>query len=134
MRVQMVSRMLTFVNPMCVVLVEDEPNLRMIAAELLTDAGHIVIEFSTAAEAKAYADVPENWLTTVLTDINMPGEEDGLDLAVHIRATRPQATVIVTSGRYAALPSRMPDGIAFLPKPWTGEELVQAIGAVQVRP
>ena len=114
-------------------LVDDEPNLRMIAAELLIDAGHTVIEFSTAADAKAYASVPGNWLTTVVTDINMPGDEDGLHLAALIRATRPQAAVIVTSGRYAALPAGMPDGIGFLPKPWSAAALLQAVGPVHMR-
>lgn len=59
---------------MCVMLVEDEPNIRMLTAEMLVDAGHTIVEFSTAADARAYASLPGNWLTTVLTDINMPGE------------------------------------------------------------
>ena len=119
---------------MCVVLVDDEPYIRLVAAEILGDAGHMVVEFSTAAEAKAYCDIPENRLTTVFTDINMPGEEDGLNLAAHVRAVRPHARVIVTSGRYASLPAGAPAGVAFLAKPYTSKDLLQAIGDPQFKP
>lgn len=112
---------------MCIVLVEDEPAIRLIAAEVLEDAGHLVVQFETAVQAKAFCDAP-NVIFTVLTDINMPGEEDGLDLAAHVVRTRPAVSVIVTSGRYAALPSGMPDGIGFLPKPWTVATLLEIVG------
>ena len=112
-----------------VMVVEDEPVVRMLAVETLEEAGHVVVDFSTAAQAKAYCDVPQNEIAAVLTDINMPGDEDGLDLAAHVAKTRPEVSVIVTSGRYGILPSGMPSGIRFLPKPWTMTALLNAIGA-----
>ena len=60
---------------MCTVLVEDEALILMLVSELLTDAGHIVKEFGTAAGARAYCDVAEDEITTVSIDINMPGKK-----------------------------------------------------------
>ena len=111
-----------------VLVVEDEPAIRAIATEMLEDAGHIVVDFSTAAQAIAYCDVQQNEIAAVLTDINMPGDEDGMDLALHVAKTRPETAVVITSGRYAALPDGMPARIKFLPKPWTAEALLKAIG------
>ncbi|MDX7954064.1 response regulator, partial [Lichenihabitans sp. Uapishka_5] len=64
-----------------VLVVDDEPMLRMLAIEMLEDAGHIVVDFSNAAQAIAYCDEPGNDVAAVVTDINMPGDLDGLDLA-----------------------------------------------------
>lgn len=111
-----------------VLVVEDEPDIRMLATEMLEDAGHIVLDFSTAAQAKAYCDVPRNEISAVLTDVNMPGEESGLDLAAHIAATRPETAVVVTSGRYGALPAGTSPNVRFLPKPWTADMLLKALG------
>lgn len=111
-----------------VMVVEDEPVLRMLAIEMLEDAGHIVVDFSTAAQAKAYCDVPQNDVAAVVTDINMPGEENGLELASYIARTRPGTPVVVTSGRYGALPDGTPGEIRFLAKPWTSATLLHAIG------
>ena len=110
-----------------VLVVDDEPILRMLAIEMLEDAGHTVVEFATAAEAIAYCDRMDGMISAVVTDINMPGEKDGLDLARHVRETLPTASVVVTSGRYDALPPDMRQGITFLPKPWTSERLLSAL-------
>lgn len=114
---------------MCIVLVvDDEPMLRMLATEMLEEVGHMVVAFDTAALAMAYCDVPSNDVGAVVTDINMPGEMDGLDLARHVRATRPDTSIVVTSGRYNVLPPDARQGITFLPKPWTGDRLLGALG------
>ena len=114
-----------------VLVVDDEPVLRMLATEMLEDAGHIVVAFDTAAQAMAYCDVPANDVAAVVTDINMPGDMDGLDLARHVRATRPDASIVVTSGRYDTLPDDTRRGITFLPKPWTQDRLLGALGRIE---
>ena len=111
-----------------VLVVDDEPMLRLLATEMLEDAGHTVVAFDTAAQAMTYCDAPENNVTAIVTDINMPGDMDGLDLARHVRATRPETSIVVTSGRYNALPPDAKQGITFLPKPWTEERLLAALG------
>lgn len=100
----------------------------MLAIEMLEDAGHDVVDFGNAAEAIAYCDEPDHQIDAILTDINMPGDLDGLDLARHVRATRPEAHVVVTSGRHGRLPPPGIAGATFLRKPWTSDRLMDALG------
>lgn len=100
----------------------------MLAVEMLEDAGHSVVEFGTAAQAIAYCDEPDHEIGVVLTDINMPGDLDGLDVARHVRATRPETAIVVTSGRYNAMPCDIRPAVTFLSKPWTSDRLLGAIG------
>jgi DNA-binding NtrC family response regulator len=54
-------------------------------------------------------------VSMMLTDVNLAGAMDGVELA-HFAARRyPNIHVIVTSGRAPA--KRLPDGVMFVPKP-----------------
>ena len=110
-----------------VLVVEDEAIIRMIAVELLEDAGYHVVEFDNAVDAMAFCRDPKNSLAAVFTDINMPGDLDGFDVAQLVTAIRPSAAVIVTSGRYQSRPADLSPHIRFLPKPWTAPGLLNAL-------
>ncbi len=110
-----------------VLVVEDEPIVRMIAVDMLEDAGCSVVEFANADDAIAFCIRPEHDIAAVFTDINMPGDMDGLDLATLVVATRPSAVVVVTSGRYREPPADLAGRVRFLPKPWNGRDLLAAI-------
>ena len=110
-----------------VLVVEDEPIVRMIAVEALEDAGFTTVEFSTAEEAIAFCASGGQDIAAVFTDINMPGELDGLDLVAVVSRTRPHVAVVVSSGRYQDRPADLPRKAAFLPKPWRAPDLVAAI-------
>ncbi|HEY2707806.1 MAG TPA: response regulator [Caulobacteraceae bacterium] len=84
-----------------VLLVEDDPLLRSVTADLMLDAGFFSIEASNAAEALAVlADHPE--VDVVFTDLDMPGEMNGLGLAQRIGAMSRPVHVILTSGKAVA--------------------------------
>ncbi len=110
-----------------VLVVEDEPVIRMIAVDTLEDAGWSVVEFATADEAIAFCRRPENEIAAVFTDINMPGDADGLDLAAVVAVSRPKAVVVVTSGRYQRPPADLANRVCFLPKPWNAQDLLDAV-------
>ncbi len=114
-------------NKSVVLVVEDEPVIRMIAVDMLEDAGWSVVEFATADEALAFCARPENDIAAVFTDINMPGDLDGLDLAAVVTASRPGAVVVVTLGRYQEPPADLAGSVRFLPKPWNAQGLLAAI-------
>ena len=114
-------------------LVEDDPLVRMTLAEALTDAGFEVLEAEDAESAldivAAHAD-----LAALMTDINLPGL-DGFALASAARRLRPELPVVYASGRY-----REPDttralpGTAFLAKPFSVSSAVQVLeGAITQR-
>jgi DNA-binding NtrC family response regulator len=110
-----------------VLVVEDEPLIRMIAAEMLADAGWSVVEFATADEASVFCKQPENDIAAVFTDINLPGTMDGLGLAALVAASRPTAAIVVTSGRYREPPAHLTNRVRFVPKPWDAQSLLAAI-------
>jgi DNA-binding LytR/AlgR family response regulator len=68
-------------------------------------------------------------VTTLFTDINMPGDFDGLSLAHMISERRPKVQLILTSGRGAPLHNEMPAGGQFLPKPYDCSRLKAMIRA-----
>jgi CheY-like chemotaxis protein len=114
--------------PREVLVVEDEPLVRMNAADALADGGIMAWEAADAAEAlTVLGEHPAIGL--VFTDVNMPGEMDGLDLAHEIHQRRPDVGLIVTSGARNVPDEQLPDSGTFLPKPYPTERLVNMVAA-----
>jgi CheY-like chemotaxis protein len=111
-----------------ILVVEDEALVRLDAIDMLNDAGFRVIEATNADEAIAILEKRPD-IRVVVTDIQMPGSMDGLKLAATIRNRWPPIALIVTSGRVSVKPQDLPERGRFLPKPYTGLNLVEAIQA-----
>lgn len=110
-------------------IVEDEPLLRMMAVDLAEEAGFEVIEAPNATVAVAILEARSD-IRLVFTDIDMPGGIDGMRLAACIRDRWPPINIIVTSGQNRPAPSAMPDRSVFLPKPYCHEQLVRTMRAM----
>jgi CheY-like chemotaxis protein len=108
--------------PVQVLLVEDEILIRKLVAEELIEVGFQVIEAGSALEALAYIEAGGK-VDVVLTDIHMPGELNGLDVARYFRLSHPEIPVIVSSGN----PGPTIGDFDFLPKPYTP---LQAVGII----
>ena len=112
--------------PREVLVVEDEPMVRMVAADVLTDRGIMAWEAADADEAlEALEQHPR--IGVVFTDVNMPGEMNGLGLAHQVSIIRPDVELIVTSGAVSVPDEDMPDNGTFLPKPYPPERLAQLV-------
>jgi CheY-like chemotaxis protein len=111
-----------------VLVVEDEPLVRLDAIDMLRDAGFQVVEAANADEAIVILEKRPD-IRVVVTDIQMPGSMDGLKLAATIRDRWPPIALIVTSGRVAVKPQDLPERGRFLPKPYTAPRLVGAVQA-----
>jgi len=99
-------------------LVEDDPLLRMTLAEALTEAGFTVVEAEDAESAIGLVASRDDF-DLLLTDINLPGA-DGFALASAARRLRPGLPVVYASGRLSeADPQRALPGAPFLAKPFT---------------
>jgi CheY-like chemotaxis protein len=109
-----------------ILVVDDEPLLRIFAVDFLTDAGFMVYEASNAAEAIEVLGSRPN-IFAVFTDIQMPGSLDGIGLARHIAKYWPGIFVIVTSGQQAPKNDELADGVPFLAKPYLPETVVAVI-------
>jgi DNA-binding NtrC family response regulator len=103
-----------------VLVVEDETLVRLVANDMLTDAGYRVLEARDGQEALAILEVHEN-IRVLFTDIRMPNI-DGLKLAEIAGERWPDIGVVITSGDTAA-----PKGATFLAKPYTSETALTAI-------
>lgn len=114
-------------RPAAVVLVvEDEPLQRMMAADMAEDAGFDVVEAASAEEAIAILTARTD-VRVVFTDIDMPHGMDGMKLAAAIRDRWPPIEIILTSGRVAPDLSTLPARAVFFPKPYRQREVVAAM-------
>lgn len=110
-----------------VLVVEDEAFVRLIAAEVLEDAGWTSIQAADAAEALSVLSTNAN-VDVLFTDINMRGM-DGLELARCVHRTHPHIELVITSGKRALSDIELPDRGTFLPKPYGSQQLVNVIAS-----
>lgn len=100
-----------------VLVVEDEPLLRLMALDLVEDAGIEAVGAANADEAISILESRRD-IRVVFTDIDMPGSMDGLRLAAAIRDRWPPIRIIVTSGHRKVGTDDLPDEAVFFAKPY----------------
>jgi PAS domain S-box-containing protein len=112
-----------------VLVVEDEPQVRRMAARALAQAGHRVLEAADGRDAISLLARAGQGIDLVLTDVAMPGMS-GRELAERLREARPDVRVIFMSGyaddeivRRGLLDPEQP----FIQKPFTPAVLVQRV-------
>ncbi|MGH7515406.1 MAG: MASE1 domain-containing protein [Gemmatimonadales bacterium] len=114
-----------------VLVVEDEAQVRTIAARALTEAGYRVLEAESGARALEIVRRNGDRPALVLVDVVMPGIS-GSDLALELAQVAPGVPVLFTSGYTDGEILRrglLEPGAAFLAKPFSPEGLVQAVRA-----
>jgi CheY-like chemotaxis protein len=107
-----------------VLLVEDEVFIRLWAAEELTDAGYAVIEAAHAQEALDLLLQSPETIGVVFTDVQMPGDMDGIGLAHHASAHWPWIGIVIASARPRAHQPPIPEHWRFVDKPYRLEHVV----------
>ena len=113
-----------------VLVVEDEPSLQKLVARVLGGLGYEVILASTGAEALKLAKRDGHSPDLLLTDVVLPGEMQGNDLARALAAVTPGIAVLYMSGytRNAIVHAgRLDPGVNFLEKPFTPQALGAAV-------
>lgn len=116
-----------------ILLVEDEPILRLVTHDDLVAAGFDVIDAANADEAIEILQRRSD-IDAVFTDIDMPGSMDGLRLAAFVRDRWPPIKLIVTSGRKTPEANELPAGVPFLAKPFLPERMVSSLNEILLRP
>jgi CheY-like chemotaxis protein len=109
-----------------VLVVEDEPLVRMVAVDILEEAGFQVLEASTADYAITVLDKRED-ITVVFTDVDMPGRLNGFQLARLIEDHHHRVRVIIGSGKCRPGPDDVAPGTMFLQKPYALDRLVREV-------
>jgi len=111
--------------PRTVLIVDDEPLIRFNLAETLMDEGFSVVEAANVLEAVAI--LGKTHIDALVTDVDMPGGLDGFDLARLVRRLDPRVAIVITSGGRTCRDAKMPDGCAFLAKPYRLEDVLATI-------
>jgi len=112
-----------------VLIVEDEPLVRMEGAYSLKDAGFEVHQAANADEAIAVLEAHKE-IRLVFTDVQMPGSMDGLKLAHYVRTRWPPIHLIVTSGQVNLAEDALPAGAVFMSKPYDHQALASKVRAM----
>lgn len=99
-----------------VLVVDDEVLIRMSVIDALENAGFEVVEAGTADQALEMLD--NEAIHFLFTDIQMPGQLTGVDLANEVAARFPEAGIIVASGRVTPGEIELPSSAQFFSKPY----------------
>ena len=111
---------------MCILLVDDEPTIRLLVSEVLEDAGFSVEVACNGDEAADMIAADPSRFTALITDFHMPGRMNGSQVAAAMRQHRPGIPVIIISGRHDVLKAswRSDHGYSTLCKPFGLRELL----------
>lgn len=112
----------------CVLVVEDDPFIRMDTVHTIETAGFEVIEAACADEALVKLGANSS-IEIMITDIEMPGSMDGVGLAFAVRARWPPIQIIVVSGKVRPDDSELPEQARFIAKPFRSTQIVEALYA-----
>lgn len=105
-----------------ILFIEDEQELRGLIGDSLADHGH---EVAMAAEGgEAIRLLACGTYDVVISDVSMPGEISGVDLAKLIEERYPQTRVVLVSGHAQAQLPPIPAAARFLPKPYRLSQLL----------
>jgi CheY-like chemotaxis protein len=116
-----------------VLVVEDDCLVRELALTVLEEAGYRVLEAASGDDAhRLLLAHPDLRVDVLFTDVVMPGQLDGIDLANAARALRPGLHVLFATG-FANLARDNRDSEmrgAVLRKPYRAGELCRAVMAL----
>ncbi len=115
-----------------VLVVEDDALVREVSADILAEAGFRTSEATCAAEALELLQNPEfaGEIDAIVTDVDMPGDLDGIGLAARVREVWPRIGVVITSGAPRGAVAALRQPAMFLAKPFRAERLVAAVQSV----
>lgn len=113
-----------------ILVVDDEPAIRSLIYHALAPQGYTILLASNGREALEVCTAHKGTIQLLLTDLLMP-RMNGLELAMKVQALRPQTRILylsessVVGGAFADQPH-----LAFLPKPFTLEALLNSVREV----
>ncbi len=115
-----------------VLLVEDEPSILRMTRMMIEKKGYTVLSAATPSEALEKATNHSCAIDLLMTDVVMP-EMNGRDLAEEITKIYPGIQILFMSGytvNVIAHQGVLDDGVAFLQKPFSSEDLARKLRKV----
>jgi DNA-binding NtrC family response regulator len=107
-------------------VVDDEPAIRGFLRIILEPQQLQILEAENAAQAMKVLQGFGERLDLIMSDIQMPGDMDGMDLAHSVRNTYPAIPVILISGYWDG-EAAIREGFKVIPKPFGPETILNAV-------
>lgn len=114
-------------RPLNILLVEDNDQVAEVVADLLVEDGHHVTHASNAPKALSLLETSADAFDVILSDLVMPGDLNGLDLARTVRQRWPRLSVLLATGYSEFASDAEQEGFALLRKPYQPEALAEAL-------
>lgn len=109
-----------------VLVVEDEPILRLDAIAMVEQAGFEAVEALSSADAIRLLEERLD-IRVVYMDLDMPRGRDGIEIAAAIRKRWPPIEIILTAAYFTRESVRLPERAEFYPKPIDRIEVMEAM-------
>lgn len=109
-------------------IVEDQPFVGMVASDILRESGFETFHAYDAEAATQLLDEhPE--IEVVVTEAQLPGSVNGLELCRRVSRQRPDVQLVVTASSPELSASDVPSGTRVLRKPYASGELQTVVAA-----
>jgi two-component system, cell cycle sensor histidine kinase and response regulator CckA len=115
-----------------VLVVDDEPAIRELAATVLQLRGYLTLSACDAGEALKLSRHHQERIDVLITDVEL-GDGDGIELAGAIRAERPDVAVLVVSGNGTYKSRAVSNRCGFLAKPFRATQLLESVQRLLAR-
>ena len=116
-----------------VLVVEDDWLLRLVAVEVVEDAGFVAIEAANADEAILILERRAD-IAVIFSDVDMPGTMDGLKLAHAVRHRWPPIKIIIVSGKTHLNDADLPFDTQFFSKPYSVPHMISELRSLVAPP
>jgi DNA-binding NtrC family response regulator len=112
-----------------ILVVEDDMLIRMLGIDIFQDADFNVLEAGDADDALVILTQP-NDVGVLFSDVDMPGNMNGVGLARHVHELWPAIRILLTSGHHHLEKALLPSIAQVVPKPWTRDVLIERVCSV----
>ena len=114
-----------------VLVVDDEPSIRLLCRVNLELEGYRVVEAATIAQARRAAE--DESVQVALLDVHL-GADDGRELLRELRVSRPDVQIALLSGSASREQIAREEADALISKPFVLEDLIETVGRLASAP
>ena len=113
--------------PARILVVDDEPSIRLLCRVNFELEGHEVLEAHSLATARATLEAQE--IDVVVLDVHLRGERSD-ELVTECQARQPPIPVVLVTGSVDIMHASLSEADAVLPKPFELDQLLSTVGGL----